>query len=341
MKKKIILITSCILGAILLLSMIAVLTFKAIDAIKYGDFYGKAEKEFFIPGLMDGFVPQGFDYVEEEKVFLMCGYMTSGASRVYVIDKDGDHHYYVELLDGIGGKYVEHTGGIAYYGDYIYITGTDGIDVFSFDEIISGKVKATPKLGSIDTSKYDLDPAFCFIYDGQLFTGSFHDGGAYKDPEKHKINFEGRDNNNAIMLSFDLLQTNKASNYYVANTPSAIYSLPDKVQGICVTDDGNLVLSTSYGISPSNIYVHSMEKVKGDSYQSRSEAMIGVSGIPLYVIDSKTLVDTIVAPPMSEELVYLDGKIFIMNESASNKYIFGKLTTGNYLFSYKYPQVTQ
>ena len=110
MKKKIILITSCTLGAILLLAMIAVLTFKAVDGIKYGDFYSKAEKEFYIPGLMDGFVPQGFDYVEEEKVFLMCGYMTSGASRIYVIDKDGDHHYYVELLDGIGNKYTGHTG---------------------------------------------------------------------------------------------------------------------------------------------------------------------------------------------------------------------------------------
>ena len=64
--------------------------------------------------------------------------------------------------------------------------------------------------------------------------------------------------------------------------------------------------------------------------------MIGVS-VPLYVIDSKTLVDTIEAPPMAEEIVYLDGKIWIMNESASNKYIFGKFTTGNTLFSVNYP----
>ena len=62
--------------------------------------------------------------------------------------------------------------------------------------------------------------------------------------------------------------------------------------------------------------------------------------VPLYYEDSASLVesDTVEAPPMSEEIVYLDGKIWIMNESACNKYIFGKLTTGNYLYSVEYPK---
>ena len=39
---------------------------------------------------------------------------------------------------------------------------------------------------------------------------------------------------------------------------------------------------------------------------------------------------------MSEELVCLDGKIYVFNESACNKYIFGKLTTGFNLYAYDY-----
>ena len=50
------------------------------------------------------------------------------------------------------------------------------------------------------------------------------------------------------------------------------------------------------------------------------------------------MVDTIQAPPMAEELVYLDGKIYIMNESACNKYIFGKFTYGYHVYAFKYAE---
>ena len=81
-----------------------------------------------------------------------------------------------------------------------------------------------------------------------------------------------------------------------------------------------------------------MSKIKATTLpNSTSEKMIGVAGLPVYSLGATTLVETIVAPPMSEEIVYLDGKIWIMNESASNKYVFGKFTTGNYLFSIQYP----
>ena len=271
--------------------------------------------------------------------------MTSGASRVYVIDEDGENYRYVELYDIYGKEYTGHTGGIAYYSSYVYITGDNGIDVFPLKEILDkNSVKAVQK-GTIETKEaYGLDPAFCFIYDGQLFAGTYHDNGVYKDPEGNKIHQYGqslaqRDDNNAIMIAFDIVPSSIES--YCISSPCALYSLPDKVQGICVTDDDKLVLSTSYGLEPSNIYVHSLEKIYEQTYSSEvSKKMIGAN-VPLYIIDSKTLVDTIVAPPMSEEIVYLDGKLWIMNESASNKYVFGKFTTGNYLFSYAYPQPTK
>ena len=38
---------------------------------------------------------------------------------------------------------------------------------------------------------------------------------------------------------------------------------------------------------------------------------------------------------MSEEIVYKDGRIYIMTESASNKYIFGKFMSGIEVYSYK------
>ena len=57
--------------------------------------------------------------------------------------------------------------------------------------------------------------------------------------------------------------------------------------------------------------------------------------MPLYYLESSILQKTVKAPPMAEELVYQDGKILIMNESASDKYIFGKLTRGKYVYGYE------
>ena len=316
----------------------------------YSVFYDIANDEFYIPGLLDGFVPQGFTYLEDERVFLSCGYMSDGdePSRIYVIDEDGEEFYYTELTDSITSvPYTGHTGGIACFGEYVYITGSDGIDVFDINSILDESIEVAQKLGTVDTSAFEMDPAFCFVYEEQLYVGSFHDGEKYTDPEKHKINIEGRDKNNATMLSFTLSASDRA-NYNVSPTPNAVYSIPNKVQGVCVipevrdnsgkvTESAKMVLSTSYGMSASNLYVHDIAKIEENTYNSTiSKEMIGVS-VPLYVIDSQTQVNSLEAPPMAEEIVYYDGKVWIMNESASAKYVFGKFTTGNTLFSVNYP----
>ena len=59
-------------------------------------------------------------------------------------------------------------------------------------------------------------------------------------------------------------------------------------------------------------------------------------GVKKYHLESKDILETITAPPMAEEIFYKNGKIFMMNESAGNKYIFGKFTTGLYTYSYAY-----
>ena len=54
----------------------------------------------------------------------------------------------------------------------------------------------------------------------------------------------------------------------------------------------------------------------------------------MYYLDSGSVTETIEAPPMSEEIVCLDGRLYVLNESACNKYIFGKLMSANDLYSY-------
>ena len=51
------------------------------------------------------------------------------------------------------------------------------------------------------------------------------------------------------------------------------------------------------------------------------------------VLDSACLTQTVTAPPMAEELVYENGRVTIMCESACMKYLFGKFTSGNWAYS--------
>ncbi|MBO5313570.1 MAG: hypothetical protein J6B29_06345 [Clostridia bacterium] len=331
--KKTLKIAAIALIAIVVLAMLVLMGFKAYDRIKYNSFYSNAQREFAIPGLKDGYVPQGFDYHDGEKVFLSCGYMSNGkSSRVYVIDKYGNYTY-TELRDEYNNAYTGHTGGIAYYNDFLYITGSDGVDVFSLEDVLKGEEK-TALRGTIGT--YGINPAFCFIHDGELFAGAFHKDGDYDTPMSHHIEVKPGEVNKALMVTFKLSDAGVAT-YGVDPAPRAVYSLPSYVQGITVTEDNKMMLSTSWGLTTSKIYIHDFKEISGEfNGTAYKTTVIGDKELPLYYVSSDSLIKTVEAPPMAEEILYQNGRIWIMNESACNKYIFGKITTGNYLYSYEY-----
>ena len=75
----------------------------------------KAKKEFLIPGLDDGFVPQGIVYLSCYKKFLISGYMQDHSlSRVYVVSSQtGEAEKFVTFVLPSGVGYFGHAGGIA------------------------------------------------------------------------------------------------------------------------------------------------------------------------------------------------------------------------------------
>lgn len=328
-----------VLAIFLAIVLVALLGFKLYDYIVAFDFYNNSEVAFPTPGVNDSnFVPQGMDYIEELDTFLFTGYMSDDtASRVYVRRPDGTLTY-TELIYGDGRPYNEHTGGIEHYGDYIFITGTTGIDVFSYADVITGKDK-TVILGAMPTL---VDPAHCYIYSDErgdyLLTGSFFIEEDYETPDHERIVTPAGDLNPSIILAYKLDKNGTLG--FETGEPSALISVRRKVQGICFTDDGHMVISNSYSVNPSELFFYDMSKVTHeDNYHFAGTTKGGVQfdmELPIYYIDSDSHVGTVVAPAMSEELVFHDGKIYVFNESACNKYIFGKLTTGFNLYAYDY-----
>lgn len=288
--------------------------------VMYFDYFNHAQSEFLIPGLASNWVPQGFDYLEDEKVYLMCGYMSDDtASRVYVRQADGTTHY-VALLYADGSPYRKHAGGLCGNGEFLYIAGDDGVDVFSLDDVLAGR--DAKKLGKIVTGH---DMAYCSFYNGYLLAGNFYHPETYETPAEHRITTPAGNSNTALITIF---KADEAAEFGVVPAPVAAISTPEKVQGICFTSDEEIVLSTSYSVPSSHLYYHRI-----DLERSSTITVLGEE-VPLFYLDSATLTDTVTLPPMAEELVYQDGRVYVLCESACNKYIFGKFIRGYQVFSY-------
>lgn len=286
----------------------------------YFDYFNHVQSEFLIPGLNDHWVPQGFDYIEESDTYLMCGYMSDGtASRVYIRSGAEDKGY-VNLLYPDGTPYVKHAGGICHNGDFVYVAGDDGVDVFLLSDILDGG--DAKKLGKIVLGH---DMAYCSFYNGYLLAGNFYHPETYETPAHHRITTPAGNANTSLITIF---KPDDTAQFGIDPVPVAAISAPEKVQGICFTSGEEIVLSTSYSIGSSHLYYHRIDTARKGEVEA-----CGVS-VPLFYLDDATLTDTVTFPPMSEELVYRDGRVYILCESACNKYIFGKFVRGYQVYSY-------
>ena len=340
--------------------LVAVGGFKLYDYLGAAEFYNNSEAVFKTPGVNNSnFVPQGMTYIPEKDTFLFTGYMGKPilgklgddiAARVYVRNADGEVTF-TKLLNADGTPYTDHTGGMEYFGDYVYITGEDshGLDVFLAEDILSGK-EETKMLGTVKTYN---SPAHVYAYEheGQkyIMAGSYHkDETVYLTPDHERITTPAGDKNTSVMTVFKL---DENAEFGIQPDPVAIISAREMIQGICITPDGQMVISSSWGLATSNLFFYDLSKVQctenyryegtityGDLEDENAERYDEEFGfdVKCYYVDSSCLVDTVVAPPMSEELVCLDGKIIVFCESACNKYMFGKLTTGFKTYGYKY-----
>ena len=311
-----------LLGLLTLVILVLTVLFSGVT-VKYWDYYKNADGLFVIPGLSDNFVPQGFHLMEESDTYLMCGYMSDDTpSRVYVRrpEVSGYASYFTELYYPDYSPYLKHAGGICQNGEYVFIAGDDGVDVFSLEGILDGG--AALMLGTIPTGH---DMAFCSFHDGYLFAGNFYFPEHYETPEHHRITTPAGDRNTSLITVF---RVDESFEFGIDPVAVAAISAPDKVQGMCFTED-EIVLSISWSLTDSNLLYYRAEDQRVGTVKTCT------GEVPLYYLDSANLVYSVILPPMSEELVYRNGRVEVMCESACNKYIYGKLIRGWQVFAYR------
>ena len=328
-------------GILAALLAVILLALNLLTPLVFNGFFGNAQKEYLIPGLSAGLVPQGYAYVAEEDVYLQCGYMADGvsASRIYVTNtKDTDDTRFVELYTADGAPYTGHTGGITAAGGFVWLANDgEGEDncvwVLSLQDILTAEAGGSVRL----TTRFQSETrAACCFADGEyLWVGEFNDGEKYVTDASHKFAVSGGENF-ALVCAYPL---DTASVYGVAFTesdgkavftPALALSVTNLVQGFTRTPEG-FALSTSYGLSVSHVYFHK------DVTTGEADASLKVNGtdVPVYFLDSESLTDDLSLPPMSEEIFIKDGRLYVLLESACKKYIFGNLIRGRHVYSYE------
>ena len=334
-------IIGIVAAATVALLVTVLLSLHLFTPLVFHDFFGNAKAEYVIPGLYEGVVPQGYAYVEDKDVYLQCGYMKDGvsASRIYITNAANTKDTcFVELYTADGNPYTGHTGGITSGAGLVWLANDgEGDDncvwVLSLADLMaakdSGKITLETKFHS------ESRAACCFVDDEYLWVGEFNDGEKYVTDADHKFEVSGGENY-ALVCAYPL---DTDSKYGVAFTeaegkeiftPALALSVTNLVQGFTATDDG-FVLSTSYGLNLSHLYFH--KDVTADA----PDGTLQVNGadVPVYFLDNESLTDDVVMPPMSEEIFVKDGRLYVLFESACQKYIFGNLIRGRHTYSYE------
>ena len=322
-----------IFGVIVLLIGLVLLGGRIYFRLPVKEYYNASEAAFEIPGLSEGFVPQGLAYDEETDVYLVGGYMkkSGAASPVYVVDaKIGELKAHASLVNADGTAFTGHAGGLAAWDCTVYVAGSRCVHIFDKYEILAAKDGADVQcLGQIDvplTADDSLGVAWVNIdFDGEdalLTVGEFYKNPEYTTPDSHKFSSPSGEYMQALAVTYRLSEDGGSL------TPLKAYALPDLVQGFTV-HDGKLWLSTSWGTGFSHIYAYDENNLEA----FRSISVNGTT-VPLFALDSNARTADYKIAPMSEEIVFSpDGKLLTMCESASRKYYFGLLTGAQWCYA--------
>lgn len=335
-RKTVLTIAIAICALVLLVFLGARLYFR----VPVSAYYQASEKSFVIPGLSDGLVPQGIDHLEKEGLYLVGGHQKDGSpSRVYLVEKQsGKTKGYVTLGDENGSGISPHAGGLAAHGDRLYVAGAEpnSIYVYKLSDVLSaGKGEVMRREGvltlkpGVDDS---MDVAFLCFTDEGLIAGEFYREPNYPTLDSHIIKTGGGEENHALAFCF---RYSENADFGIEETPYKAYSLSGLVQGMTV-EDGKIWTSRSWGTARSTISCYDLKDSEPVAFRMPANgagADTRIKGVPVYALESGNKVKEFEAPPMSEEIIFVDGKLLTMCESASGKYFFGNLTGGRWCYA--------
>ena len=259
-----------------------------------------------VPGLERelAMIPQGLGFCEKWNCVFISSYYklteddkVKKPSTLYTLDFDTGEitgAYALYYNSGTSETTITgHVGGVACYGDYVYVADGNFIYRFALSDFDKDSKKAVSTVQyNVGTKMNKANCAYVTITDGILWTGNFYDVKDY--PTK------ASDSNNSVILGYQL-----TDNAITSVLPTYKINVPNTINHIqCATVYNNkLYISQSYG-------------------RGKDSKLIYVN-LKLNQTTSFSLYDTesINTLPMMEGFFIKDNSLYTVFESASNFYM--------------------
>ena len=312
--KKIILIAVI---SIISLFALAILSLAIAKPIVYSEYTQNKEIECKIPGLAEGYVPQGICYVEDKDAYIFSGYNEENVA-IYVV-KDGKSAEIISVNPD-GSRTESHGGGVATAGNFVYVTNEETVLVYSLSKLLSAK--DGEEIEVLEEVDICVASACAFTDDEYIYFTEFYNGNQYVTDPSHEYTTPAGDNHHAFVVAYKL---DNMGGFNSENSEFVI-SVANMVQGFMKHGD-TYAISTSWGVNTSHLTFYKGIKDSGTTFSTNGK------DIPLYYLDSTCVSKVIPMPAFSEDLDVVDGRVIVSFESACNKYIIGKFFFANKVIS--------
>ena len=325
--KKILIIT---LFSLVFVFALAVIIFNIFTKAPARKSLKKSRQAFVIPWSNKNYIAQGITYDKASDNFYLTGYMKDGsASPILLVNKTtGKFVNAVRMANPDGSDFTGHAGGLSIFDGELYVAGSLDSCFYVFDKNAIDSAARSSKLSytkivDLKNGGDKIKVAYCTTDKGLIYAGEFYRDPQYILSEAHKVQTQDG-------LQYALLVGFEINEDGLTTTAKIAYSTPIEIQGMCF--DGNYAyLTSSWGLGKSYVYKYDLSKIA----QAGTKEVCGQT-IPLYNLTMNNMTACYTLPPMAEEIECVDGLFYITNESASNKYMFGKFTGGNWCRAYKF-----
>lgn len=278
-----------------------------------------------VPDIDRGFIPQGLSYHADSDSILLTGYMSNGNnSPVYIISRKNGQAKKISLRTPQGNAFKGHAGGVSLYNDFVYIAGsTEGCMYgLALNDLLQAEDGVSRNADFIVALKNEADQirvSFTAADREFLYAGEFHRAPLFYTHASHTVMTpDGKQK--AYLLGF-------VPDAEESAVPSCVYSIPDNIQGACF-DDKFIYLSQTDGVFSARILTYAREELTTDA----TKEVLGID-VPLYYLTENSAHKITQVAPMAEEILIVDDKLYILFESASNRYRFGKKLGLDYILS--------
>lgn len=295
---------------------------------RYDAFYDSGEMSHLIPGLKEHFVPQGVSYLPEKNWFIFSGYSgMSDNSPILAVDAETGLLVKEVMLKNLDGSpYIGHAGGVAVTEKNIFIANGGYLFRISLEKFLS--LPESSYCAFDEMIPVPSRASYCSYADGILWVGEFQYSG-YPTDESHYIQTEDGEHK-AWIIGYELDETQESEIKESARRaeltiPDYILTTTNRIQGMTIKED-MIYLSQSYGRKNASTMLRYRSPLEQEPF---GYAELSGVQVPIWTLTSSNLESKLTMPPASENLVVVDGAVYVLFETAASIYMMGGNRSSN------------